>query len=81
MDKRKALDLLREAPLFSRLSERELKAVRKKATEKGFAAGTKVVAEGASGVGFYLILEGSAEVSRSGEKLSKLGSVIRAENW
>jgi len=74
MDKKKALDLLREAPLFSRLSERELKAVRKKATEKGFAAGTKVVAEGASGVGFYLILEGSAEVSRSGEKLAKLGS-------
>jgi len=74
MDKRKALELLREAPLFSRLSERGLKAVQKSASLKEFKAGTKIVAEGASGVGFYLILEGSAEVSRSGAKLAKLGS-------
>ncbi|MCK4393545.1 cyclic nucleotide-binding domain-containing protein [Candidatus Bipolaricaulota bacterium] len=74
MDEKKALNLLREAPLFSRLSERGLKAVQKTASLKEFKAGTKIVAEGAAGVGFYLILEGSAEVSRSGEKLAKLGS-------
>jgi CRP/FNR family cyclic AMP-dependent transcriptional regulator len=74
MDEAKLVGLLKQAPLFSRLSDRGLKAILKTATEKAFNEGTKIVTEGSSGVGFYLILEGSAEVSRSGEKLAKLGS-------
>ena len=74
MDEAKKLGLLKQAPLFSRLSERGLKAILKTAAEKAFTEGTKMVTEGSSGVGFYLILEGSAEVSRSGDRLARLGS-------
>jgi CRP/FNR family cyclic AMP-dependent transcriptional regulator len=74
MDEKKALGLLKKAPLFSRLSEKGLKSILKTATEKEFKGKTKVVAEGTAGVGFYLILTGSAEVSRGGEKLAKLGA-------
>jgi CRP-like cAMP-binding protein len=73
MDEKKALELLRKAPLFSRLNEKGLKAILKTASEKEFTAKTKIVTEGAAGVGFYLILQGSAEVARGGEKLAKLG--------
>ena len=73
MQGKKTVDLLKEAPLFSRLGDRGLKAIAKTATEKEFQAGEKIVTEGAAGVGFYLILEGSAEVSRNGERLAKLG--------
>lgn len=74
MDEKQTLALLKKAPLFSRLGEKGLKAIQKTATEKEFRKGTKIVAEGSAGVGFYLILEGSAEVSRSGERLAKLGA-------
>jgi CRP-like cAMP-binding protein len=74
MDEKQTLSLLKRTPLFSRLSEKGLKAILKTASEKDFRAGTKIVAEGAAGAGFYLILEGSAEVSRGGERLAKLGA-------
>lgn len=65
--------LLKQVPLFSRLSDRGLRAILKSAADKEFKAGTKIVSEGDTGVGFYLILSGGAEVRRGGERLAKLG--------
>jgi CRP-like cAMP-binding protein len=61
------VDSLRQVPLFADLGNRDLKRLADSMKEKSFAAGQEVVAEGKSGVGFFVILEGSARVSQGGE--------------
>lgn len=73
MDKQEVIGLLGKAPLFSSLSKRGLEAILKSATEKAFGAGEKILQEGESGVGFYQILEGSAQVIRGDAELATLG--------
>lgn len=70
-----SLELLKEVPLFSTFSEKQLKSVKKTAKEKQFEPGDEIVREGdASNVGFYLILDGQVEVKQDEKTLSKLGS-------
>jgi|LZCG01.1.fsa_nt_gb CRP-like cAMP-binding protein len=73
MDRKDAVVLLKKVPLFSGLSEKALASIAKVAVEKDFKAGTRIVSEGDTGTGFYLILSGSAEVSRNNERIAKLG--------
>jgi CRP/FNR family cyclic AMP-dependent transcriptional regulator len=61
------VDSLREVPLFADLAGRDLKRVADSMKEMSFAPGQEVVAQGKSGVGFFVILEGSARVSQRGE--------------
>ncbi|HEX3256187.1 MAG TPA: hypothetical protein VHQ96_10375, partial [Gaiellaceae bacterium] len=62
-----AVDALKEVPLLSCLSQRELKRVARNVREQTFAPGTTVVREGKmSGVGFFIVVEGEAEVSAEG---------------
>ena len=72
MDDKQIVSLMKETPIFSRMSESNLKTVLKSAVQKKCPAGTKIVEEGKGGVGFYLILDGTAEVIREGEKLAEL---------
>ena len=74
MDDQQIIALMKRTPIFSRLKESGLKSVLKSAVQKKSPAGTKLVEEGKGGVGFYLILEGTAEVIREGEKLAELGA-------
>ena len=74
MEKDKLADLIGKAPLFSRVSKKELAAIAEKAVSKEFPAGMKIVSAGATGTGFYLILSGAAEVVRGGEIVAKLGT-------
>lgn len=74
MDDKQIISLMKGTPIFSRLSESSLKSVLKSAVQKKSPAGTKIVEEGKGGVGFYLILAGTAEVVREGEKLAELGA-------
>jgi CRP-like cAMP-binding protein len=74
MDKKDANALLKKVPLFSRLSEKALASIVKVAIEKEFKAETRIVSEGDTGTGFYLITAGSTEVSRSGARIAKLGA-------
>ncbi len=62
------VDSLRDVPLFSDLSKRDLKRLADSMKEHSFAAGMEVVAEGKSGVGFFVILDGTARVSLGGEE-------------
>ncbi len=73
MDKHKIAALLAKAPLFSRVTKKDLAAIAEKAVNKEFTAGTKIVSAGTTGTGFYLILSGGAEVVRDGNVLAKLG--------
>jgi len=74
MDDQQIIGLMKGTPIFSRLKDSGLKSVLKSAVQKKSPAGAKLVEEGKGGVGFYLILEGTAEVIREGEKLAELGA-------
>ena len=68
-----AVDALKDVPLLSCLSQRELKRVARNVREQSFAPGTTVIREGEmSGVGFFIVVEGEAEVSAGGAGLGRL---------
>ncbi|MFB6291298.1 MAG: Crp/Fnr family transcriptional regulator [Candidatus Bipolaricaulia bacterium] len=69
------VDYLKEVPLFSSFSDKQLKSVIKTAKEKDFEKGKAIVREGESTkAGFYLILDGQVAVKRGDKVLTKLGS-------
>ncbi len=67
------VELLQKAPLWSGLTERELKVVARSFKELKYERGDFIVRKGESGIGFYLISEGAAEVRSDGQVLSNLG--------
>lgn len=64
---------LKRIPLFSDASDEELKKVAAFAQAKEVAVGTEVISEGGFSRELLAIEEGSAEVSRDGEKIADLG--------
>ncbi len=72
MDTKQIITLLQKTPIFANTSEKSLESMIKSAVEKTVPAGDKVVQEGQGGVGFYLILDGKAEVIKDGQKLAEL---------
>jgi CRP/FNR family cyclic AMP-dependent transcriptional regulator len=68
------VDLIRRVPLFSDLTDRELKAVANSMKERTFKDGDTVMQEGKGGVGFFVIDDGTATVSVGGESLRTLSS-------
>ena len=74
MSDRKALvDMLGRNRLFEGLTKKDLTAVVVSATEVEHAKGRVVMEEGKPGVGFHLIVDGTAGVTRAGRKLRTLG--------
>ena len=72
MDNKQVIALLKSTPVFANTSEKSLESMIKSAVEKTVSPGEKVVQQGQGGVGFYLILEGKAEVIKDGKKLAEL---------
>jgi CRP-like cAMP-binding protein len=66
------IDSLRAVPLFAELGSRDLKRLADSMKERSFAPGDEIVAQGKGGVGFFVILEGSARVSQGGEDRGRL---------
>jgi CRP/FNR family cyclic AMP-dependent transcriptional regulator len=60
--KKDVLGMLGSVPLFEGLSHHELSSVYEAGKEVSFEEGRRIVEEGATGVGFHLILEGEARV-------------------
>jgi CRP/FNR family transcriptional regulator, cyclic AMP receptor protein len=67
------IDLLEQVPLFQGLQHRDLERVSRSFKERHFSAGDTVAAEGAGGVGFFVIGEGTAMVDVHGERRAQLG--------
>ena len=65
--------LLEQIPLFEDLSSGELERLARSFKERRFSPGDTVAAEGAGGVGFFVIGEGTATVDVRGEQRGKLG--------
>jgi CRP/FNR family transcriptional regulator, cyclic AMP receptor protein len=64
---------LRATDLFSTLSRRSLDAVASSAKVVNHPAGKELVSEGTSGIGFHLILEGTASVVVGGKRRAHIG--------
>jgi CRP-like cAMP-binding protein len=73
MDQSMIVELLRTVPLFSSLPDHDLTQVADRMKEVHFNEGTSVAKQGESGVGFHLVVDGTAEVSKDGEVLTHLG--------
>ena len=67
------LELLASVPLFANLEKQELVAIGRHADEAGPAAGEVIVAKDTSASSSFGIVEGTAEVTRDGQKLADLG--------
>jgi CRP-like cAMP-binding protein len=67
-------DELKRVPLFSGLSQRELKRLARNFREREVKPGTAVIQEGAkSGQSFFVIVEGRATASVGGGEVRQLG--------
>jgi CRP/FNR family cyclic AMP-dependent transcriptional regulator len=65
--------LLSEVPLFEGLSKKELRAIAQSAKEISHREGAVLAREGDSGVGFFLITDGTARVSVGGRTRNRMG--------
>src|SRR5918999_837119 len=73
MADKELVNRLREVSLFAKLSDKDLKRLANSLNERSFSAGHEITAEGAEGIGFFLIESGEVSVSRGGEQIRKLG--------
>jgi CRP/FNR family cyclic AMP-dependent transcriptional regulator len=67
------VELLEQVPLFEGLPHSELERIARSFKERHFSAGDTVASEGAGGVGFFVIGEGTATVDVHGDQRGRLG--------
>ena len=67
------VDLLLSVPLFSGCSRDEAKELASVADELDLREGTDLTREGKPGREFFVLVEGTADVIRGGEKIDELG--------
>lgn len=69
----KHLEHLAEIPLFSALSKKDLQRIAKASNEVNVAAGSILVDQGAMGREAFVLVDGTATVSRNGRKVGTVG--------
>jgi CRP/FNR family transcriptional regulator, cyclic AMP receptor protein len=67
------IDHLQQVPLFAACSRKDLQLVARRAEDVRVPAGKALVSEGETGHEFFVILDGSAKVTRQGRKIAALG--------
>ena len=67
-------DVLAQVPLFAGLDRRTLEQLAGLLKDRTFRAGTRAVDEGQPGVGFFIVLDGTATVDIGGREVRKLGA-------
>jgi CPA1 family monovalent cation:H+ antiporter len=60
-------------PLFSGLSDRELRSLAQRAEQVAVPDATEIVTEGERGNEFFVLLSGSAKVTKRGRTVTRLG--------
>lgn len=73
MARDKTDERLREIPIFSELSKKELRAVSRLMTQIDLKEGRALTRQGEVGREFMIILDGTAVVRRNGRKVADLG--------
>jgi CRP-like cAMP-binding protein len=72
--KKSYLDHLKNVPLFSSCSQRDLEKIAKAGDEVSMPAGTLIVDQGQTGREAFVVLEGSVLVKRNNKKVASLGT-------
>jgi CRP/FNR family transcriptional regulator, cyclic AMP receptor protein len=67
------VDHLHNVPLFAACSRKDLQLLARRSEDVRVAADTTIVNEGDDGKEFFVILDGTASVSRQGRKVATLG--------
>ena len=67
------VELLRNVPLFSGLSAKELMSLSRLMDEIDLKPGTVIIREGNTGGEFFIVIEGTIDVKRKGRRLARLG--------
>ena len=73
MNQAEILDALASLSLFSDLDRPQLQAVAHTMTEESFPPGQRILRQGFSGSGFFVILDGEVVVRVDGEDVATLG--------
>jgi len=68
-----AADTLKKVPLFAGLDDKDRERVAGRMVERRFKAGDKLTEQGASGVGFFVVEDGTADVTVDGEAKGSIG--------
>jgi CRP/FNR family transcriptional regulator, cyclic AMP receptor protein len=66
------VELLKSVPLFADCSKAELRTLAKSADEIDLREGTVMTREGRPGREFFVLIDGTAQVTRKGKKLAEL---------
>ena len=67
------IDLIKRVPLFSSASKAELTEIASIADEIDLPAGKAVIEEGDTGREFFVLVEGTADVTRGGKRVASIG--------
>ena len=67
------VELLKKVPLFSGCSKSELRELAKSADELDVREGTVLTREGRPGREFFVLISGTAKVTKNGRKIAELG--------
>ena len=67
------IELLKRVPLFAGCSKSELRELAKSADELDIREGTVLTREGRSAREFFVLVDGTAQVTRDGKKIADLG--------
>jgi CRP-like cAMP-binding protein len=67
------IELLKGVPLFAGCSKKELQQIAAVADELDFREGKTLIREGASGREFFVLVDGTAEITRGGKRLDVAG--------
>jgi CRP/FNR family cyclic AMP-dependent transcriptional regulator len=67
------VELIKRAPLFAGLSKGELEQIAAIADEIDLRQGKELTTQGKSAREFFVLLEGSADVTKDGRKINELG--------
>ena len=73
MNQQQQLDALASLTLFSDLERPQIQAVAHTMSEESFPAGQRILRQGFSGSGFFIILEGEVVVRVDGNDVATLG--------
>ncbi len=68
-----AADTLKKVPLFAGLDDKEIERIAQHMVERRFKPGDHLTEQGSSGVGFFVIEDGTAEVTVDGEARGTVG--------
>jgi CRP-like cAMP-binding protein len=73
LSQQELVDMLGGLSLFADLSRPQLEQVAHKLTEESYPQGQRILRQGFTGTGFYVILDGEVAIRIDGEERAKLG--------